>query len=68
MENSPLPFTRRAIEWDTSGLPVPADVCVYTQTELAELEKQSRRFYQEVMREAVWVYRWNEENFPKRVK
>jgi len=60
VESSPLPFMRRAIEWDTTALPVPTDVCVYTQTEWADMARQASRFYQEVTREAVWVYHRNE--------
>ena len=56
VEESQLPFVRRATEWDTLVLPVPTDVCVYTQTEWADMARQACRFYRQVMREAVWVY------------
>ncbi len=30
---APLPFERRAARWDVTGLPVPADLLVYTRAE-----------------------------------
>lgn len=53
--HSALPFERRAVQWDATELPVPADVLVYTLDEWQALDRQGR-FYQTVMREAVWVY------------
>ena len=55
VESSEQPFERRGIEWEVSELPVPADILVYTQAEWDFLSQQSR-FYQTLMREAVWVY------------
>ena len=60
VEHSELPFERRGVEWDTMELPVPADVLVYTTSEWQSLSRQGR-FYQVVMREAVWVYARGEE-------
>ena len=54
--HSALPFERRGAEWDVTGLPVPADVLVYTHREWEALDKQSR-FYRTLVRETVWVYR-----------
>jgi len=55
VEHSTLPFERRAAQWDVTELPVPADVLVYTLDEWRSLPRQGR-FYQTVLREAVWVY------------
>jgi UTP:GlnB (protein PII) uridylyltransferase len=55
VERAALPFERRATQWDATELPVPADVLVYTLDEWQALDRQGR-FYQTVMREAVWVY------------
>ncbi len=55
VERATLPFERRATQWDATELPVPADVLVYTLDEWQALDRQGR-FYQTVMREAVWVY------------
>lgn len=46
---------RRALEWDTTDLPVPADVLVYTAAEWSDLDPTSR-FYRTLVRESVWVY------------
>lgn len=47
VEDSAEPFERRAARWDATGLPVPADVLVYTS---AEWRRMSGR-----LREVVWV-------------
>ena len=44
----------RARDWDTSGLPVPADVLVYTPKELEELP--SHRLRAELETNTVWVF------------
>jgi len=56
VERSDRPFGRRASRWDTTALPVPTDVWVYTREEWERMAAQGSRFYQEVTREAVWVY------------
>ncbi|MBI4202086.1 MAG: nucleotidyltransferase domain-containing protein [Chloroflexi bacterium] len=53
LESADLPFERRPILWDTTKLPVPADLLVYTQ---AEWERTKGRFRETIDREAVWVY------------
>ena len=55
VESSTQPFEQRAVPWDTISLPVPTDVLMYTQAEWDALDRQGR-FYQTLMREAVWVY------------
>jgi predicted nucleotidyltransferase len=55
LEGSDQPFERRSADWDLRELPVPADVLVYTREEWQSLPQEGR-FYQTVMREAVWVY------------
>lgn len=56
LERSDLPFARRAVEWDTGELPVPADLLVYTYDEWESMKDQGR-FYRTVMNEALWVYK-----------
>jgi predicted nucleotidyltransferase len=51
-------FATRAARWDVTELPVPADVLVYTSEEWESLARRSR-FYETVMREAVWVWTRN---------
>ncbi len=56
VESSSKPMERRATEWDTTDLPVPADLLVYTEDEWQKVRSQGR-FGRTVMQEAVWVYR-----------
>jgi hypothetical protein len=56
VEGSDRPFERRAAVWDTTALPVPADVLVYTVPEWEAIVAQGRRLAHAVRREAVWVY------------
>lgn len=55
VENDDAPFARRAARWDVTGLPVPADLLVYTREEWEKLPRGGR-FYQTLQSEAVWVY------------
>lgn len=55
LTSSRQPFERRSVEWDTTELPVPTDVLVYTQEEWQSL-RQQRRFFQTLLREVVWIY------------
>ena len=56
VEQSARPFAERSSAWDTTALPVPTDVWVYTQDEWQAMAAQGSRFYREASREAVWVY------------
>jgi predicted nucleotidyltransferase len=49
------PFERRAAGWDVTGLPVPAEVLVYTEAEWRALRERGARFAGVVEDEAVWV-------------
>lgn len=53
VERSVLPFWRRPVEWDTTSLPVPADLLVYSQDEWAGL---TGHFHDAVERQVVWVF------------
>lgn len=55
VHGSEEPFERRAARWDTTELPVPAELLVYTTAEWEGLAPRSR-FYQTVMGEAICVY------------
>jgi predicted nucleotidyltransferase len=55
VESSSEPMERRAAKWDTTELPVPADLLVYAEDEWKKMRSQER-FGRTVMREAVWVY------------
>ena len=50
------PFAERALEFDLSELPVPAEVIVYTEDEWERLLAEPRRFARDVDAQAVWVF------------
>jgi predicted nucleotidyltransferase len=47
------PFEHRAMKLDTSPLPVPADVLVYTEGEWETLKQ--RESFGNVVREVIWI-------------
>ena len=49
------PFLRRGLGLDATGLPVPADVMVYTVGEWSKMAGEGTRFYQTARDEAVWL-------------
>ena len=51
------PFERRAVDWDLNGLPVPAELLVYTREEWDRMQRQGGRFAATLARDAIWVYR-----------
>jgi len=55
IERSDLPLAQRAGKWDTTDLPVPADLLVYTLEEWREVIKRGR-FGETLRKEVVWVY------------
>ena len=55
VESSPEPFERRALGWDLSSLPVPADLLVYTREEWERLKQQGSRFASTLQRETRWL-------------
>ncbi len=60
VKGSDVPFISRASCWDTSELPVPADVLVYTESEWRRMDDGSR-FSKMLNRETIWVYNRTEE-------
>jgi predicted nucleotidyltransferase len=50
---SDAPFERRAREWDTSALPVPAEILVYTTEEWERLLQRDDRFARVLQEEVV---------------
>jgi len=49
------PFERRAVDWDVTDLPVPAEVLVYTEAEWDALRERGGRFTTVVEAEAQWI-------------
>ncbi len=56
VKNTQLPFEQRALEWDTSTMPVPVDLLIYTQEEWNNMAEAGGRFYRTIHQEAVWVF------------
>jgi hypothetical protein len=50
------PFERRALLWDLKGLPVPAEIIVYTLSEWEDLQQRDTRFARMLKRETVWTF------------
>lgn len=55
LESSPEPFERRALAWDLSALPVPAELLVYTRQEWESLQQQGTRFARTLQQETRWL-------------
>ncbi len=51
------PFERRGLGWELDGLPVPAEIVVYTEGEWDALVRSGSRFARTVAEEGVWVWR-----------
>lgn len=56
LTDSVTPLPRRGAEFDTTSLPVPVDLIVYTVEEWQALRRARSRFYETARREAVWLY------------
>ena len=50
------PFECRALAWDLSGLPVPAELLVYTVREWEQMQAEGGRLARTLAREAVWLF------------
>ena len=53
-------FEQRGAALDTSSLPVPAEILVYTVDEWESIAARDDRFAQVLRRETVWVYQRSE--------
>jgi hypothetical protein len=54
--DSESPFERRSLDWDLSGLPVPAEILVYTEQEWRDLMSGGGRFARMIDTEAIWIW------------
>lgn len=50
------PFEKRGLEYDTTVLPVPADLLVYKKAEWESMQGKGGGFPESVSKETVWVY------------
>jgi predicted nucleotidyltransferase len=55
VESAEEPFERRALAWDLSQLPVPAEILIYTRDEWQRLQREGGRFARTLQREARWL-------------
>jgi uncharacterized protein len=55
VSTSARPFIERACEWDLRGIPVPADLLVYTRDEWRRLQAEAGRFARTLAAETVWM-------------
>lgn len=62
VNHTDLPFERRSLLFDASGLPVPADVLVYTVDEWDNLQKISASV-RKIATEVYWIFQRSEEIF-----
>jgi hypothetical protein len=56
VSHTSAPFERRAVEWDTTELPVPTDLLVYTAAEWRSLADRSVGFGRTLHDEARWLW------------
>lgn len=63
VRDTDAPFERRAAGWDATGLPVPADVLVYTADEWRRLAEGSP-MARAMRREVRWVWEREEASSP----
>lgn len=54
LEHSDLPFERRATTWETTRLPVPVDLIVYTRDEWHRLVAEDSGFGRTLRQETRW--------------
>ncbi len=55
VSKSKEPFGRRLLNLDTSQIPVPTEMLVYTKDEIAKMRKDGRRFILEAERIGIWL-------------
>lgn len=55
VRNSDLPFPRRAALWDTTELPVPAELLIYTEAEWERLQATGGRFARMLAETVDWL-------------
>jgi predicted nucleotidyltransferase len=56
VDRAPQTFDQRSLSWDLSGLPVPAEVLVYTLEEWEHLASSYGLFARTLQRETTWIF------------
>lgn len=52
-----VPFEQRGIAWRTEDLPIPAEIIVYTQSELKNRLAKQDKFAKEVIEQVEWIFK-----------
>jgi predicted nucleotidyltransferase len=47
-------FLDRALEWDLTSLPVPAEILVYTEEEWLQMQREPNRFARMLAADTIW--------------
>jgi len=55
VDHAHRPFAERALDWDLSALPVPAEMLVYTAAEWTQLQQEDRRLTREIDAHCRWL-------------
>jgi len=50
------PFEKRGLDFDTTDLPVPADLLVYKESEWESMREKKGGFIDTMQKEMVWIY------------
>ena len=55
VKHSSRPFAERALDFDITGLPVPSELIVYTESEWQAMRARLSRFQRALEAESVWL-------------
>ena len=56
VDETNLPFERRAVDWHLEHLPIPSEILIYTVDEWQHLLSKGSRFARMLKSEVVWIY------------
>ena len=56
VDETSLPFERRAVDWRLENLPIPSEILIYTIDEWQCLLSKDSRFARMLKSEVVWIY------------
>lgn len=55
LEESDEPFERRGVDFDTSEIPVPTELLVYTREEWEKMKEEKSSFHYTISEEIIWI-------------
>jgi len=56
VDETRLPFEKRAVDWHLEHLPIPSEILIYTVVEWHRLLSKNSRFARMLKSEVVWIY------------